>query len=111
ISSLACSSSSSSDGGDASTTGDSSSGDGAVVFDAKLPDGAPFDYCSALSDRAAKCGGEYDPAKCAATVTCANRAIKAEDRGNLLVCLATRECTASEDTCVGAVSAKYKSDP
>jgi hypothetical protein len=110
LSLAACSSSTPSDAGDASTA-DTSSGSDAVAVDAKLADGAPFDYCTALSDRATKCGESFDPTKCAATQACADSSVKAEDRGTLLVCLATRACSATEDSCAAVIASKYSSDP
>jgi hypothetical protein len=111
LSLAACSSSTPADAGDASTAADTSGGSDAVAVDAKLADGAPFDYCTALSDRATKCGASFDPAKCAATQACADSSVKAEDRGTLLVCLATRACSATEDTCAAVIASKYSSDP
>jgi len=100
---------------DASTPTDSSSGsdtsttppDSHVV----LPDGATFDYCKAVSERATKCGTGYDPVRCARDQGCFTRAIKPDDGNAYLVCVATRDCGTSEDSCLSAVAAKYTTDP
>jgi hypothetical protein len=97
---------------DATVPTDSSS-DGASPGDTSLtlPDGAPFDYCKALSERATKCGASFDAVKCARDQGCASRALKPADANAYLGCLATRDCATAEDTCLSAAAAKYTTDP
>lgn len=92
------------------TTGDTNS----TVTDTNttLPDGAPFDFCKAAAERAAKCmTGAPDPMECAQQQRCFQTIMRPEDYSPLLTCLATRACDVKDDTCVANHAMKYITDP
>lgn len=101
---------------DAATGSDTSTkSDGATtVTDSTptMPDGAPFDFCTALSERATKCGtGPISATECQQQQRCYQTVVRAEDYSPLLTCFATRECGVKDDECVAKQAMKYITDP
>jgi hypothetical protein len=92
---------------DGGASPDDAASDGAAFY----PDGAPIDLCKGLADRATRCGDGFDPTSCAKEAGCYDRVIKPADRAALVTCFVTRDCAASEDSCVATVSGKYGTDP
>jgi hypothetical protein len=100
---VGCSSSTTESAGDASTASDGASTSDVTTYD------APADFCKALADRAMRCETGA-PSDCSKQLACYQAAVRPEDQGNLLGCLAERDCKTIDDKCVANAASKYQSD-
>ena len=102
---------------DGSTTGDSSTtttDSSTTTTDATIPktETGMLDYCAALSERATKCGtGSFDKMQCEAQLTCFKNVMRDGEYDPLMTCIATRDCSTKDDTCVANAAMKYITDP